>query len=198
MGINERSFNFASLDDSQLIQMIRDENELAMNELIARYIPYINKQAAFYHKNTGSFVEIDDLKQEGMIGLLFAIEGYMPDKGASFKTYAVTCIMHNMLSKLRYEKRASRVPDDQMVYLDDTGYDFLNDSENIDPQDLLISNEEVKRLYNLIDKRLTALEKKTFLYYLSGCSYAEIAKGLNTSQKAVDNALQRVRRKLRS
>lgn len=196
MCIDRQDSHLSMPDDETLVYLATQNNSDAVDAIIARYYPVVKGMANFYHSKN-SFAEAEELLQEGLIGLLFAIEGYQSDKGASFKTYANTCISRSMIGKIRRDKRlftaSGNVQQMQREAISD-----LSDGNRDDPEHIYLLREEVSRLNNLINTSLTPFERKTVIFFLSGYSYAQIADKLNCSSKAVDNALQRVRRKLRT
>lgn len=131
----------------------------------------------------------DDLMQECMLGLLAAVRSYRPDGGAVFTTYATACI-HNRLVSLarRYSSRVC----DTLPYDDSE----IPDAEDADPASRVLMQEDADRLQHQLHTRLTALEYDVLMARLSDCSYKQIAERLGVSTKAVDNAVQRLRRKL--
>ncbi len=131
----------------------------------------------------------DDLMQECMLGLLAAVRSYRPDGGALFTTYATTCI-HNRLVSLarRYSNRVC----DTMPYDDSE----IADAADADPASRVLMQEDADRLQHQLHTQLTALEYEVLMARLTDCSYKQIAERLGVSTKAVDNAVQRLRRKL--
>ena len=134
-------------------------------------------------------IEDEDLAQEALMGLLAAVRSYRPDGGAAFTTYATACIRHRLLSAVRRSAdrlhRESPLPDEAEI-TDPTG----------DPALLLQEQEELDNLLARLQQRLTPMEYSVLLLRLSDHSYEEIAHRLDVSKKAVDNAVQRLRRKL--
>ncbi|MBR6407337.1 MAG: sigma-70 family RNA polymerase sigma factor [Clostridia bacterium] len=186
---------YSSADDSVLRQLMLSGDNKAADTLIKRYYPLIRSRANELCRS--STVEREDLSQEGLIGLLFAVNSFDYEKGASFRTYAMLCAERMMLSRLRHENKNSAIPRERLVYIDSGESRDIAASSSSEPESIIISGEETERISRKINSDLTELEKRTFLLYLSGCSYLEIAQRINASPKTVDNALQRVRRKLR-
>ena len=154
--------------------------------LVHRMMPLIHDQM----RRLGAVgVDDEDLAQEALMGLLAAVRTYRPDGGASFTTYATACIRHRLLSVARrYGPRADREQS-----LEDSPE--LPDS-TVDPALLLMDKEELDGLLHRLRTRLTETEYRVLLLRLGDCSYAEIAARLGITVKAVDNAVQRMRRKL--
>ena len=134
-------------------------------------------------------IEDEDLAQEALMGLLAAVRTYRPDGGAAFTTYATACIRNRLLSATR---RVGQTPH-QVPLEEDTE---LSDA-TADPALRLQEQEDAQRLLGMMRKRLTELEYTVMLLRLSECSYEEIAARLGITKKAVDNAVQRLRRKIR-
>lgn len=196
MCIDRQNSDLSMLDDETLVCLATQNNNDSVDVIISRYYPIVKSMANFYHSKN-SFAEAEELLQEGLIGLLFAIEGYQSDKGASFKTYANTCISRSMIGKIRRDKRLFTASGNaQQMQQEDISN--LSVSNRDDPEHIYLLREEVSRLNNLINTGLTPFERKTVIFFLSGYSYAQIADKLNCTSKSVDNALQRVRRKLRT
>lgn len=145
-------------------------------------------------KYKDSPIEREDLIQEGMIGLLAAIKSYRNDKGASFSTYAKICIDNSIQSALRKYNRQKDIPLQKVVEYQEeelpaeSGYDSA--------EDIVIAQESVSLLTKVLRENLSDFENEVLRLHIVGCSYNEIAKRLCKTPKAIDNALQRVRRKL--
>ena len=177
--------------DEQLVSLAKNGSTDALAQLITRFLPLIKSKAGRY-----SFVglEHDDFVQEGLIGLFTAVKNYDADRNASFRTFATLCIRSRMsgcLAELLEQKHlplSNYLPIDELL--------FLEQSEG-DPLELYLQQEEHQLRQEKIKSLLSGLEQETLTLYLSGYSYDEMANILHCSTKAVDNALQRVRRKLR-
>ena len=154
--------------------------------LVHRMMPLIHAQV---HSCRCAGVEDEDLAQEALMGLLAAVRTYRPDGGAAFTTYATACIRHRLLSVARhYGPLADReVPMEDSPELPDL---------TADPALRLQDREALDGLLQKLQTRLTEMEYRVLLLRLGDCSYAEIAERLGTTVKAVDNAIQRIRRKM--
>ena len=186
-------FSYGPQTDSDLILLVRSGDEQAFSCLCARYLPLCRMLA---HRYAGSGLEEEDLAQEGMIGLIEATRRYDSLKQVPFEAYARKCITSKILSALAAlsaQKRKANL-----------GSLPLDEQENVlklhipPPDELFIESEENRRRSEHILSLLSPSESDTLRLYLRGCSYAQIAAKLGLPQKSVDNALQRVRRKLRS
>ncbi len=143
----------------------------------------------------------EDLIQEGMFGLIQAIREYRPDKAASFRTFADTCIRNRLFSALRAASRGKHYPLNESISLDTPFFDSSSyttgtlDPSHTDPELLIAERDHVESLLESTRKQLSEFEAKILGYYLEGLSCHEIAKAVGKSPKSVDNAVQRVRRK---
>lgn len=170
------------LTDEALCEQARGGDAKAVELLLLRYLPMVRRQAGFYR---GGRVEAEDLMQEGMLGLFRAIKAYNPEKKASFKTFAYTCTGNRMLSALV----AAGAP------ISAAAEDSLPPP---DPQQLVIDKEQYAFLLDSMQHLFSPLEDKTLRLFLGGATYEQMAARLGVTTKAVDNALQRVRRKLKA
>ena len=168
------------------IALAADGDQEAFALLAHRMMPLIHDQI---HRCGCVGLEDEDLAQEALMGLLAAVRTYRSDGGASFTTYATTCIRNRLLSLVR--RHGPRLDHEQS--LEDSPE--LTDT-NDDPAQLLLYKEELDDLLTQMRIHLTEMEYRVFLMRLSGFSYAEIATDLSTTAKAVDNAIQRIRRKI--
>lgn len=183
--------SYSGMSDDELIRLFRSGDDGARNRLIERFIPAARAQA---HMLCGR-MEADDLVQEGMIGFLSALNSYREGSGARFATYANTCMLNSMRSAVRTAVRGKRTAPEGSALLDGEAQEVLDPVPG--PEDTAIAAEGVRRIRDIIDHQLSGLERNVVLLYLSGYGYHEIARQLQVNDKAVDNALMRVRRKLR-
>lgn len=179
---NDRILSYAqSGDTSEQEVLIRDYRQLV--ELVA------NRYSNFP-------MEREDLLQEGMIGLLAAIKSYDSSKGAGFKTYAVICISNAMQSALRKYRRVKDIPVQNVIEYQEE--EIPADSVFNSAEDIFIAQESVSLLTKVLQQNLSDFENEVLRLHIDGCSYNEIAKRLCKTPKAIDNALQRVRRKFKN
>ncbi len=170
---------------------LASEDEEALNLLIARYARLVwYKARGLQSCLQDSGMDAEDLVQEGMLGLLNAISCYDPDRAVSFSTFASVCIENKMRSALLKSGRAAA-----LLSGDDTSPEEM-DSE--DPETILLRKERIRDYWSAVRQALSEQEFAVFRLYLQGKSYAETAFSLNITEKSVDNAMQRIRRKLRS
>ncbi len=177
--------------DEELVQDAKNGNTDALALLITRFLPVIRKKAGQY-SSVG--LEQDDFVQEGLIGLFQAVKRYDADRKASFKTFATICILSKMNGIFAELLEQKHLPLNNYLPIDDL-QTLLQDS--LDPLEMYLRLEEQQLRQQKIETLLSGLEQETLTLYLSGHSYEEMAEQLHCTTKAVDNALQRVRRKLR-
>lgn len=186
---NEKT-DYHSLSDTELIAAARGGDSGAYSALVSRYLFVVRKRAANYYSDEFDF---DDLMQEGFIGLLNAIRGYDESAPASFSTFARLCIDRSMISAVRRGLRKKQIPRSMLVALGDEDAPL----QGGDPEEAVIDKEDLLTLRRRIDKTLSDRERQVLSLYLEGRNYGEIAERLGISQKSVDNALSRLRAKLR-
>ena len=185
---------FKELTDEELVEKIREGETICMDALIERYKRQVRNQARALYLIGG---DSDDLIQEGMLGLFKAIRDYRPEKEVSFEAFAKLCISRQMYSAIQAAGRQKHAPLNTYVELSDQ-LDAQEDSpQGKSPEELLIDRENIEGLQEEIWKPLSAMEKKILHFYLEGESYTEIASRLNKTPNSIDNALQRIRRKLK-
>ena len=176
--------------DEELIFRLRQGEMEISDYLMEKYKEFVRKKARAMFLIGG---ETDDLIQEGMIGLLAALRAYQPKRGAAFRTFAGTCIENAIQTALRKFSRRKDVPTDNMVPLED----YLDHAGTaVSAEDDFLAAESVARLSRALEQQLSPMENEVLRLHISGFRYADIASRLNKSPKAVDNALQRIRKKL--
>lgn len=180
--------DIAVMSDAQLASLADQGSGEAFALLMHRLMPMMKRLAARYQHMPG--LESDDLVQEGLMGLLSAVHAYDAEHGG-FSAFATACIRNRMLSAVRRSLPAGAF---EMTDVSDPLSSYP--SGQADPAQLLVEREEADRLRRRLEQLLTPLEYRVLMAYLGGQSYQEIAAAAGVSQKAVDNALQRVRRKL--
>ena len=175
--------------DAALALAAQQGDKAALNLLIGRYRAFAQSIAAGYN---GIFLEKDDFVQEAMLALLSAVYTFAPDKNAGFKTYAGVCIRNRLRSVCKAQAAQKHQPLNTYVPLDE-----LELPGGTDPEGELISQEDAAQLAQFLQQELSPLEKQVLICRLKGLSYAVIAERLQISEKSIDNALQRVRTKLK-
>ena len=141
----------------------------------------------------------EDLIQEGMMGLLSAIRQFDPARDTAFKTYAESCIRNRLISAIRSASRFKHTPLNESVSFESPMFDDSQAHPSglmRDPEELIIARERLDEVNSMLSGSLSQLEKKVLEYYLSGLSYQEIADAVSKTPKSIDNAVQRIRKKL--
>jgi len=188
-----------AISDEELINRIRENDPQALNEIIERYKSLIEIRVSNYFINGA---EKDDLMQEGRIGLFKAIMNYDSSKDASFNTFANLCIERQLINAVKNSNRQKHMPLNNYVSLN--GSDDDSSNENIDtvlnnsvedPLDTITKKEYINEINDTLDKNLSDFEKNVLDLLLKGYKYDEIAKKLDSNSKAIDNAIQRIRKK---
>jgi len=139
--------------------------------------------------------DLQDFIQEGLIGLLSACKTYNENGGMTFRNYAMLCVENRYRSIYRHENKKAQVPSSFIVPIDDSVRN-LEDTNALSMQEILEHKEYIKSVFSNIEKTLSELEKKVLELYLYGYSYKQISTALSVSEKAISNALCRIRRKL--
>ena len=191
------SASFAVADET-LAQRAKNGDDEALADLIEHYTPLVCMRARAYARGV---MDVDDVYQEGMIALLKAVRNYREDTAGSFRTFAAVCVNNKMLSAVTAHMRDKNAP--MRSYLSLSGREIPEDllaavSPETDPEKLVIASEESAARNRRIETLLSPFERQVLRLYLSSYSYEEMSRQLGSSTKAVDNALQRVRRKLRN
>lgn len=198
-----RYCNFEALTDEEIVLDAKDnDNEEALVYLINKYRNFVRAKARSYFL-IGA--EREDIIQEGMIGLYKAIRDFRNDKLSSFRAFAELCVTRQIITAIKTATRQKHIPLNSYVSLnkpiydedsDRTLLDVLSGSKISDPEELVISREEFIDIEEKMGEILSDLEWKVLMSYLDGKSYQEIAVELTRHVKSIDNALQRVKRKL--
>lgn len=190
------------LTDEQLVKMAQEGSETAEEILIEKYKGLVKNKAKTYYI-TGA--DSEDVVQEGMIGLFKAIRSFDADKQAAFKTFADTCVNSQILSAIKRANRKRHKPLNESVSLnkevDDDARDIsvgdiMQASMDNDPEALLLLQEVVDYLKTYDSGLFSKFEREVWMEKLKGRSYMEIAECLGRSPKSVDNALQRIKKKI--
>lgn len=186
--------------DEQLIAMLRDGRTEVMDYLLEKYKNLVRKRANALYLIGG---ETEDLIQEGMIGLFKAIQDFRPDKEATFYHFAEICIARQMYTAVEASQRKKHTPLNTYVSLDagqdgqDGLYMHAGQPQTLDPEAMFISRETVKQLLQQLSERLSRMERQVLALYLEGMNYSQIAEQMGKTPKSIDNALQRIRGKIK-
>lgn len=191
------SHAYCANTDEQLALLAKNGDEDALTLLIQRYIPQVMLRAKAFARGG---LDVDDLLQEGMLALLKAVRHYRRDGGGSFRTFAMVCVNNKLTSAVTALQSNKTLPMQSYVSLSepDGAHEQIRMlSTQSSPELLLIESEEAQARSQRMQTLLSSFELSVLRLYLSSYSYAEMAQRLHSTVKAVDNALQRVRRKLR-
>ncbi|MEW6182715.1 MAG: RNA polymerase sporulation sigma factor SigH [Bacillota bacterium] len=202
-GLNRQAFpEYEVLQDEEIVEHAREGDIEAQEYLINKYKNFVRAKARSYFL-IGA--DREDIIQEGMIGLYKAIRDFRLDKLSSFRAFAELCITRQIITAIKTATRQKHIPLNSYVSLnkpiydedsDRTLLDVVSGARLTDPEELIISREEFDNIEEKIGELLSALEWKVLISYLDGKSYQEIAEDLKRHVKSIDNALQRVKRKL--
>ncbi len=194
--------SYDSMLDEEIVLSAREGNTTSLEYIINKYKNFVRAKARSYFL-IGA--DKEDIVQEGMIGLYKAIRDFRNDKLSSFRAFAELCITRQIITAIKTATRQKHIPLNSYVSLnkpiydeesDRTLLDILTATKITDPEELIISREELVSIESKIGEILSDLELEVLMSYLQGKSYQEIACDLDRHVKSIDNALQRVKRKL--
>lgn len=194
--------NLSQESDEEIVQLAKNGEEFATEYLINKYKNFVRVKAKSYFL-VGA--DREDIIQEGMIGLYKAIRDFRADKLSSFRAFAELCITRQIITAIKTATRQKHIPLNSYISLnkpiydedsDRTMLDILSGTKITDPEEVFISHELSDDLRERIQENLSELESQVLLSYLEGKSYQEMAKELQRHVKSIDNALQRVKRKI--
>lgn len=193
--------DYQKLSDEKLIDALRSGDNGVMDYILDKYKPLVLKKANAMYLIGG---DTDDLIQEGMIGLFKAIRDYRADKEAAFFHFAELCITRQLYSAVEASNRKKHVPLNTYVsFYSRAGEEGKSLAETLatdvmdDPEQLIIAQENMQNFWLGLKERLSSMECEVLDEYLTGLNYRQIAKKLGKSPKAVDNALSRIKSKIR-
>ena len=193
---------FASLTDEEIVGLAHNDDTEAVEYLLGKYKNFVRSKARSYFLIGADH---EDIVQEGMIGLFKAIRDYQPDRLSSFRAFAELCITRQIITAIKTATRQKHVPLNSYVSLNKPIYDEESDRTLMDvivegraqnPEELIIGRENLMSIRDRAEQVLSPLEQDVLNSYLDGKSYQEIADNLGRHVKSIDNALQRVKRKL--
>lgn len=202
VGYESLGSQFEGKTDDEIVIQARNGDERALEYLLRKYQNFVKAKAKSYFL-IGA--DKEDIYQEGMIGLFKAIRDFKDDKLASFKVFAELCITRQIITAVKTATRQKHIPLNTYISLNKPIYDEESDRTLLDiisgikvsdPEELIIGKEELKNIEFQICEVLSDLEMEVLMSYLDGKSYQEIACDLDRQAKSIDNALQRVKRKL--
>ena len=177
------------LSDNQLIELVQNNDEQAFNVIFSRYLPLIKSIVSKHSKDSSEF---EDLLQDATLSFYFATIFY-DFNSASFKTYCSLCVERGIVSTFKRTLAKKRIPLNMLVNIEDN--QLLSNEES--PEQIIIKREEDASYYVGIRQKLSKLESAVLDSFIETGSYIETAKQLSISQKSVDNALMRIRRKIK-
>lgn len=194
--------SYAEMSDEEIVELAQQGEQFAIEYLVDKYKNFVRAKARAYFL-IGA--DREDIIQEGMIGLFKAIRDYNGDKLTSFRAFAELCITRQIITAIKTATRQKHIPLNSYVSLNKPVYDEESDRTLMDiittnkvtnPEEIIISREEFIFIEKKMGEILSSLEWKVLMAYLEGKSYQEISVDLKRHVKSIDNALQRVKRKL--
>ncbi|MGI5920547.1 MAG: RNA polymerase sporulation sigma factor SigH [Syntrophomonadaceae bacterium] len=202
VAVKQYYVTYGEMSDEEIVQLAQRGEQFPVEFLVDKYKNFVRAKARSYFL-IGA--DKEDIIQEGMIGLFKAIRDYRPDKLTSFRAFAELCITRQIITAIKTATRQKHIPLNSYVSLnkpiydeesDRTLMDILSTTKITNPEEIVISREEFVFIEKKMGEILSSLEWKVLMAYLEGKSYQEIAVDLKRHVKSIDNALQRVKRKL--
>ena len=202
MNINEPPFDYENLSDEELVELSASGDRRATEFILSKYKNLVRNRAKAYFL---AGADRDDIVQEGMIGLFKAVRDFDVTKQASFRGFAEMCIKRQMITAVKAATRQKHAPLNSYVSLSEPIYedntertlvDMLAERKVVDPEEVFLRREKAETLSAEIEDKLSNLEKTVLSLYIDGMNYQEIAVELDRPPKSIDNALQRIKRKL--
>ncbi len=193
--------DYTVLNDEQIIDLIQKGQADATEYMLKKYYPLVKKSIRTLYL-IGA--DTEDLSQEGMIGLFKAIQSFQPDNNASFYTFAKLCIDRQIYSAIKASNRKkhsplnsyisfySKINEDEMELIDN-----LEAGMDSNPEQIVLDRENATNIEEILDEHLSKMEKQVLSLYLEGKSYSDIASELGKTSKSIDNAIQRIRDKVK-
>ena len=193
---------YSEMTDEEIVQLCHNGDSLSEEYLLNKYKNFVRSKARSYFLIGADH---EDIVQEGMIGLYKAIRDFKQEKLSSFRAFAELCITRQIITAIKTATRQKHIPLNSYVSLNKPLYDEESDRTLLDilmegttsnPEDMIINQENLGNIHQKINEVLSGLEQEVLAAYLDGKSYQEIAEMLGRHVKSIDNALQRVKRKL--
>ena len=194
--------DFESMPDEQVVALAQEADGAALEYLLNKYKNFVRTKARSYFLIGADH---EDIVQEGMIGLYKAIRDYRAEKLSSFRAFAELCITRQIITAIKTATRQKHIPLNNYISLnkpiyeedsDRTLLDIITEEGVSNPEEMLIDREDLSLIEGRIGQMLSDLEKDVLVRYMEGKSYVEIAGEMNRHVKSIDNALQRIKRKL--
>ena len=193
---------FETMADEEIVALAQEGDGAALEYLLNKYKNFVRTKARSYFLIGADH---EDIVQEGMIGLYKAIRDFKSEKLTSFRAFAELCVTRQIITAIKTATRQKHIPLNSYVSLNKPIYDEESDrtlldviSEEVpsDPEAMLIDREDLSFIEGRIGEMLSDLEKQVLVLYMEGKSYVEISQAMGRHVKSVDNALQRIKRKL--
>ncbi len=201
--LSTKSHSQVQVDDGYLIALAKQGDPTAYDRIVRRYYGFVRLKASSYFLTGG---DSDDLIQEGLVGLYKAVRDYRTDRESSFRNFAELCITRQIITAVKTATRNKHMPLNQYVSFSSTPASAMDGEPTLDeiipgptvhdPVNQVISSEEIQALVACLSTALSELESRVLSLYLDGNSYEQIGERLGCDTKTVDNALQRVKRKV--
>ena len=194
--------DFEAMADEEIVTLAQDADGAALEYLLNKYKNFVRTKARSYFLIGADH---EDIVQEGMIGLYKAIRDYKAEKLSSFRAFAELCVTRQIITAIKTATRQKHIPLNSYISLnkpiyeedsDRTLLDVITEEGYSNPEDMLIDREDLTLIEGRIGQMLSDLEKNVLVRYMEGKSYVEIADEMHRHVKSVDNALQRIKRKL--
>ena len=194
--------DFESMTDEQVVVLAQETDSPALEYLLNKYKNFVRTKARSYFLIGADH---EDIVQEGMIGLYKAIRDYKAERLSSFRAFAELCITRQIITAIKTATRQKHIPLNSYISLNKPIYEEDSDRTLLDviteeglsnPEDMLIDREDLSLIEGRIGQMLSGLEKDVLVRYMEGKSYVEIADEMHRHVKSIDNALQRIKRKL--
>ena len=198
-----QNHDFENMTDEEIVRLAQqDGQDAALEYLLNKYKNFVRTKARSYFLIGADH---EDIVQEGMIGLYKAIRDYREDRLSSFRAFAELCITRQIITAIKTATRQKHIPLNSYISLnrpiyeedsDRTLLDVITEDSPSNPEEMLIDREDLSVIEGRIGSMLSELEKQVLIRYIEGKSYVEISEEMNRHVKSVDNALQRIKRKL--
>lgn len=191
------------VEDGYLIALAKQGDPTAYDRIVRRYYGFVRLKASSYFLAGG---DSDDLIQEGLVGLYKAVRDYRTDRESSFRNFAELCITRQIITAVKTATRNKHSPLNQYVSFSSSPSNAMEGEPTLDeiipgptvhdPVNQVISSEELRSLVDCLSSQLSELEARVLALYLDGYSYEQVGERIGCDTKTVDNALQRVKRKI--
>ena len=194
--------DYSTMADEQVVALAQDSDEQALEYLLNKYKNFVRTKARSYFLIGADH---EDIVQEGMIGLYKAIRDYKEEKLSSFRAFAELCITRQIITAIKTATRQKHIPLNSYISLNKPIYEEDSDRTLLDviteeglsnPEEMMIDREDLSFIEGRIGQMMSDLEKEVLIRYMEGKSYVQIAEEMGRHVKSIDNALQRIKRKL--